>query len=222
MGLASVVYPAGFGRESYMDVLTVDDDNFSRNVLRILITKAGHNVVSAENGMEALRILSAGYVKIAIVDWILPDISGIDVCRRIRRTEFKVPPYIIIATASMNKKDNIIESLRAGSNDYVEKPFNAEELMARMKVAEKFISLQLDLHNRIIELEKAFGEISTLRRILPICMQCGKIRSDRESWEKMEEYISKHTNVKFSHGLCPECIDQKYSSVLTVPPTAKN
>jgi CheY-like chemotaxis protein len=205
-----------------MDVLAVDDDNFSRDLLKMLISKAGHNVVSAENGTEALRILSAGYVKIAVVDWILPDISGIDVCRRVRRIDFKIPPYIIIATASMNKKDNIIESLRAGSNDYVEKPLNAEELIARLKVAEKFISLQLDLQDRITELEKALDEINTLRGILPICMQCGKIRTDRKGWEKMEEYLSKHTNVKFSHSLCPECIDQKYSGILNATQAAKN
>ncbi len=204
-----------------MDVLAVDDDNFSRDLLKVLISKAGHNVVSAENGTEAIRILSGGCIKIAIVDWILPDISGIDVCRRIRRIDFNIPPYIIIATASMSRKDDIIESLRAGANDYVEKPFNSEEMAARLKVAEKFISLQLDLQDRISELEKALEEISTLRGILPICMQCGKIRTDRKSWEKMEEYLSKHTNVKFSHGLCPECIEQKYCDVLKAPVAAK-
>jgi DNA-binding response OmpR family regulator len=197
-----------------MEVLAVEDDVFSRKLLCSMIEKMGHDVVVAENGVDALKILSGGFVKIAVLDWNLPEMSGLDVCKKIREKDFKIPPYIIMATAANIKKENVIETLRAGANDYLEKPYDAEELKAALKTAEKVISLQLDLEERIRELQKAVDEIKLLRGILPICMGCGKIRTDRESWEKIEEYLSKHIDIKFSFGLCPDCIEKNYDKIL--------
>ena len=197
-----------------MEILAVEDDILSRKILRAIIENIGYNVVTADTGTEALKILGGGYIKIAVIDWNLPGLSGIEICRKIREMDFKIPPYIIIATSANNTKDNVIEALRAGANDYFEKPYSSEELKATLKIAEKIISLQLDLEDRIRELERALDEIKMLRGILPICMKCGKIRADRESWEKIDEYLSKHTDVKFTHGLCPECLDGNYGDML--------
>ncbi len=197
-----------------MEILAVEDDVFSKKMLRAIIEKIGYDVVVADDGAEALKILRGGFIKIAVMDWNLPGISGIEACRELRSMDFKIPPYIIIATAANLSKENVIESLRAGANDYLEKPYNVEEMRATLKTAEKMITLQLDLEDRVRELEKALDEIKHLRGILPICMKCGKIRTDRESWEKIDEYLGRHTDVKFSHGLCPDCLEKNYEGIL--------
>lgn len=196
------------------EILAVEDDVVSGRILRSIIEGMGYEVVHAETGTDALRILSMGYIKIAVIDWNLPGLSGVDVCKRIREIEFKIPPYIIIATSANIKKEHVVETIRVGANDYLEKPYNPLELKVALKTAEKIIRLQMDLEDRVRELEKALEEIMTLRGILPICIKCGKIRTDRESWEKIDEYLSRHTDIKFTHGLCPECLESNYGDML--------
>ena len=103
-----------------------------------------------------------------------------------------------------------MEGLGAGANDYIVKPFNREELRARVKVGERIIKLQSSLAARVEELQEALSHIKTLQGILPICMYCHKIRDDKEAWGRIESYIEKHSEVRFSHSLCPECLEKHY------------
>ena len=73
--------------------------------------------------------------------------------------------------------------------------------------------LQKSLHLKIDELKKALDHIKTLQGILPICMHCHNIRSDDEAWEKIDYYLTKHTDAQFSHGLCPECLEKYYPEI---------
>ena len=86
--------------------------------------------------------------------------------------------------------------------------------MACLKNAEQVVELKTALALRIKELEDANRHIKSLQGILPICMHCHKIRNDKESWEKLEDYLSDHTNAQLSHGLCPECLTKHYGKYL--------
>ena len=154
-------------------VLIADDDIITRRLVENVISKNGYEIVSCQNGTEAWgHLRDPQGPKLAILDWNMPGMQGIEICKRLREQKFKINPYLIILTASMNEKKDVIETFRTGANDYVEKPFDPNELIARVKLGERLITLQIELSNRIEALEAANQHIKTLQGILPICMHC--------------------------------------------------
>ena len=193
-----------------MKTLIAEDDVTSRMLLERLLVKWGYEMVVTCDGDQAWQVLQAEDApRLAILDWMMPGLDGVEVCRKVREQETRVPTYIIILTIRDSKKD-IIEGLEAGANDYIAKPFHNDELRMRIAVAHRVVELQAALAGRIKELENALDHVKTLQGIVPICMHCHKIRNDQESWERLEKYITEHTGAEFSHGLCPECAEKFY------------
>ncbi|PYK97703.1 MAG: response regulator [Verrucomicrobia bacterium] len=191
-----------------MKILIAEDDPVSNEMLRILLKQWGYEVVATRNGPEAWQALQERDAPaLAILDWQMPELDGVEVCRRVRlRAELK-HVYLLILT-SMSRPDEIVTGLEAGANDYIIKPFKAPELKARLNVGVRMVELQLELAERVTELEKALSEVKQLRGILPICAYCKKIRDDRNYWEQVEDYFARHTEAKFSHSFCPDCYDK--------------
>jgi len=193
-----------------MEILIAEDDKSVRLFLKKKLVKWGYEVIETCDGKEALEMLQKKDApKIAILDWLMPAIDGIDVCRKVREIKTKEPVYIIMLTV-MDKQDELIKGLRAGANDYVTKPFDSNELQARIEVGCRVVELQRTLAMKIKELQEALDHVKTLQGILPICAHCHKIRTDKESWEMIENYLSKHTDLKLSHSICPECWKTHY------------
>ncbi len=103
-----------------------------------------------------------------------------------------------------------MEGLEAGASDYITKPFDMGELRARIGVGERVIELETALSQRVRELEEAQGHIKELQGILPICSHCRKIRNDEGFYQQVDVYFHEHSDLMFSHGLCPECRDELY------------
>ena len=136
-----------------MKILIAEDDLTSRRILEGILNKWGYNVESVANGNEAWEKLQRPDApKLAVLDWMMPGINGVDICRRLRETERNRSLYIIILTAKDDKKD-IIEGLKAGANDYIAKPFDNEELQARLEVGRRILELQ----EIVVEKEKLQG-----------------------------------------------------------------
>ena len=189
-------------------VLIAEDDPLACRVLSDSLSKQGLQVLSCSTGSEAWKILHRPkHPRMAILDWMLPDIEGIEICRRVREHELETPPYIIMLTAR-NQKDDIITGLRAGANDYVIKPFDEEELYARVQVGQRIIALQDALAQRVKDLEASLAREKQLQGLLPICSYCNKIRDDGNYWRSVEQYISEHSDATFSHGVCPDCYEK--------------
>ena len=112
--------------------------------------------------------------------------------------------YVILLTARRERGD-IVAGLKAGADDYVIKPFDSEELRARVAVGERMVNLQNALNARIVELQHALAQVHTLQGLIPICAYCKRVRNEREYWERVESYISARSDARFSHGVCPEC-----------------
>ncbi len=191
-----------------MRILIAEDDAASRRKLEFTLAKWGWQVVATANGTEALKVLeSESPPGLAVLDVMMPDLDGIEVCRRIRQKPTSVPPYLILLTAKTAKED-VVRGLEAGANDYVTKPFDQAELRARIKVGLQMLDLQRRLSERVTELEEAAAHISQLQGMLPICSYCKSIRDDQNYWQKVESYISEHSRVEFSHGICPDCYER--------------
>ena len=146
---------------------------------------------------------------LVLLDWMMPGIDGVELCRKLRKRKALQPAYVIIVTTRDNKQD-LVEGLAAGANDYIGKPFDNDELRARIEVGQRVLELEEKLARRVRELEDALEHVKTLQGILPICIHCHKIRNDKECWERIEKYIMEHTDAEFTHGLCPECARKHY------------
>ena len=141
-----------------MRILIAEDDPVSSRVLEVTLTKWGHDVVTTENGLEAWAALQKDDApRLAILDWMMPGIEGPEVCRRVRRNFKTAPTYIILLTA-LQDKEQMVEGLEAGADDYLTKPFDRSELRVRLQAGARIIELQGRLAQRVRELEAAIAE----------------------------------------------------------------
>ena len=191
-----------------MKVLIAEDDPVSRRVLEVTLAKWGHDVVITCDGADAWQELkSKDAPKLAILDWMMPGMDGLEVCRKVRETPGFQPTYIILLTAK-DQKEDIVAGLQAGADDYVTKPFDREELRARVQVGVRIVELQMSLADRVRELRDALSQIKQLQGLLPICSYCKKIRDDQNYWRQVEDYVTEHSEAQFSHGICPDCYEK--------------
>lgn len=192
-----------------MKILIAEDDEVSRRILQLTLTSAGHEVITTQNGADAVFGLEGENApKLAVIDWMMPEIDGLEVCRRIRQKQSDMPIYIILLTAKGSKTD-VVHGLEAGASDYVVKPFDREELLARVKVGETVIELQENLSAKVKDLEAALAQVKQLKGILPICSYCKNVRDDHNYWQQVETYITRHSEAEFSHSICPDCYEKE-------------
>ena len=190
-----------------MRVLIADDEATSRHLIQATLGGWGFEVLVAVDGWEALRVLQGSRgPEIAMLDWMMPGIDGLDVCRRMRATMPNAATYIILVTAR-GGLENVVRGLEAGADDYITKPFDPRELRARLHVGVRIVQLQKALMERFQELEDALKRVKQLQGLLPICSYCKKIRNDRNYWEQVDAYITSHSEAQFSHGVCPDCYE---------------
>lgn len=189
-------------------VLVADDERVSRTVVGAMLKKAGYEVSFVSDGDQAWQHLSGpNPPPIALLDWEMPGLAGPDVVQRLRAQEAQAPVYIILLTSRDSSAD-IVTGLRAGANDYVTKPANEDELVARVNVGARVVELQIALAERVRSLEEALANVKALQTLLPMCAYCKSIRNDQNYWEKVETYFHEHSGVSFSHSYCPTCYER--------------
>lgn len=216
-------------REQNARILIVDDMATNLQVLGTILKENGYQTNIARNGAEAILRAEKVCPDLILLDIMMPEMDGFEACKKLKDIEETKHIPIIFLTAK-TESESVIKGFEAGAADYVVKPFNSAELLARVKthlelkrskdIIEKKNKELSDKNNRLIrlnrELQQALKEIKTLRGILPICSNCKKIRLDnsdpkkQESWVVLESYISRHTEAKLSHGICPECAKALY------------
>jgi CheY-like chemotaxis protein len=191
-------------------ILIAEDDPISQKILEKILQKWGYEPLVASTGLEAWEMIQSPYVpRLIILDWMMPEMDGIEVCRLIRSEIKENPPYVIFITARTTMPD-MMEAFEAGADDFITKPFNANELQSRLKAGIRILTLQSELEQRITDLQKAMKQINTLHGLIPICSYCHSIRDDQESWHNLESYIQKHSEASFSHGICPVCMKKHH------------
>ena len=147
-------------------ILIAEDDPVSREILMTRLQKWGYDVVITRNGQEAMTVMrGANAPGLAILDWMMPGMDGVEVCRRLREANKAV--YIILLT-SLGTKENILQALEAGADDYLVKPFDTFALQSRIRVGLRIIGLQTALANRVQELETAAAEVEFLKGRLQV------------------------------------------------------
>jgi len=190
-----------------VNILIAEDDPVTRQMLGGILARWGYEVLVAIDGAQAWDALQADQPpRLALLDWDMPQMSGIDVVKNVRSSARLQASYVIMLTAHTDRQ-SMIEALDAGANDFITKPFNPAELRARIGVGCRVVELQTALERRVAELEEAAAQIKTLEGILPICAYCKRIRDDQKYWHQVERYVQTHTAAQFSHSVCPECYE---------------
>jgi diguanylate cyclase (GGDEF)-like protein len=146
-----------------MKILIAEDDVVTLRILRASLEKWGYDVVAAETGIEAWDALMRNDIAIAILDWMMPGMDGIEVCRKARGIGDRDYVYIILLTAKEGKND-IVTGLDAGADDYMVKPFNKLELHSRIQVGERIVRLERRLQSALRKFE-ALSETDDLTQL---------------------------------------------------------
>jgi DNA-binding response OmpR family regulator len=196
-------------------ILVTDDDPQILQLTSMVLARAGFDVQKASTGKECLEAVQAYRPDLVVLDVVLPDISGIEVCKEIKTNKDLQGIFVILVSGVQVSSDYQAEGLDVGADGYIIKPITNKELIARVQSMVRIKRAEDALREKekeqqllISKLKEALAEIKTLKGFIPICASCKKIRDDEGFWNQLEAYISKHTDAVFSHGLCPDCADK--------------
>jgi DNA-binding response OmpR family regulator len=176
-------------------ILLVDDNPQNLQFLGELVEKNGFECALATSGAQTLDFAQREKPDLILLDLMMPEMDGYEVCRKLKARPLTRDIPIIFLTARTESED-IVKGFEVGGVDYVTKPFQAAELLARVKTH--------------VELKRSREEIKVLRGIVPVCASCKSIRDEKGVWQRMEAFISRRTEAQFSHGLCPDCMQKLY------------
>ena len=176
-----------------MKILVAEDDGVARRLLEDALATLGHEVVLARDGAEAWSAFRRDRYGIVLSDWLMPELDGLELVRRIRGIQSGRYTYVIMVTA-LGERSEWLEAMRAGADDFLTKPVDSELLAVRLRVAERIVTLQ--------------EEVSQLSGLLSVCSYCRRIREGEERWTPIEVYVARRTEASFTHGYCPDCYEK--------------
>jgi phosphoserine phosphatase RsbU/P len=180
-------------------ILLAEDEAVAREALGAVMTAAGHEVVPVSNGQEAWDRWIVARHRVVVADWLMPEMDGLELCRRIRSHTRAPYTYFILETIRSGR-GNFLEAMQAGVDDFISKPIDPEELTARLNVAERILGLR--------------AELIALEGLLPICSYCRRLREEGDQWVALEQYVEARSKAQFTHGVCPDCYDKYLRPVL--------
>ena len=186
-------------------VLVVDDDAINIRVIESILLGEGLQVRSASSGQAALEVAQRGPIQLILLDVVMPGMNGLQVVESLKRNPATEGIPVIFIT-SRSKVEDIVEGFLAGGVDYIPKPFEPLEMLARVRTHLE-LKRRIDRERAMVqELQDALEQVRTLAGLIPICSHCKEVRDDHGYWFQVEEYISANSQATFSHGVCPTCI----------------
>jgi len=199
------------------NILIVDDEPNNLSILRQILDIPGYKVRPVLSGELALQAVANLVPDLVLLDIMMPEgINGYEVYVELKKND-RTKDTPVIFLSALDEIDNKVQAFQSGGVDYITKPFNQEEVLARVQTHITLHTTRQELmeKNDLLtttnnQLKQALEEIKTLRGILPICSNCKKIRDDKGVWNQIEQYVRDHTEVDFSHGICPECVTKLY------------
>ena len=148
-----------------MRILLVDDDRLTRSMAARMLRQQGHEVVEAGDGEAAWQLIERGQVNFVVSDWIMPNLDGVELCRRIRSTEMPSYVYMILCTAKGERSD-LIEGMDAGADDFLVKPISSEELRVKVRAGERILTLERGLEERNRQLEEVHSRLQKAHALI--------------------------------------------------------
>ncbi len=191
-------------------ILVVDDDPDVLFATARVVKKGGYQTITAGSGKETLEKIASEMPDLILMDVVMPDIEGPELCRRIKEDPNLKGIYVVLTSGSRVESEQQADGLDSGADGYIARPLTNREFLSRVNAMVRILRAERERDALIIELKKAISEIKQLSGMLPICSHCKKIRDDKGYWSQIENYISAHSDTQFSHGICPECAKKYY------------
>ena len=202
--------------------LVIDDDPGDIEVLQRLLEEVSSGeaeVTACTDARSALAELAKNSFDLIFLDYLLRERTGLEAFEAIKAQGCESP---VVFLTGQGSEQVAVDAMKAGVADYVVKGslsastlhrvvFNA---LAKFELEQQVKEQQLRLAQKVKDLQDALDHVRTLQGVLPICAHCKKISDDKGSWDQIEEYISQHSDVDFSHGICPDCVDKHYPGLL--------
>jgi DNA-binding response OmpR family regulator len=197
-----------------MRIIIAEDDPLTLGLLTELVRKWDYETISVNNGDTALESLRGDNDPlILLADWQIPGIHGDELCRLARTRLSAKPLHIILTTGTQLTVESKVRALAAGADDYLLKPYDPRELLARLHVGERALELQVKLRKRVAELEAALSKSEKSEGPLPICSECKRIRDQKDHWQTIENYLATRTDATFTHSVCPGCLEGRMKKI---------
>ena len=188
------------------NILIIDDEETIRDSCSQALRKDGYTVKTAQDGSEGLELFKKELFHAVLLDLKLPGIDGIQVLGELKQENPDTPVIIITGYASV---ESAVETMRLGAFDYMTKPFNDNELRARVRVAERIVRIQSSLARTVEELRQALDLVDTLQGSISVCSSCGLIEGDDGSWHRVSDFTDDKYDPRFTPVLCPYCTEDK-------------
>jgi len=173
-----------------MKVLIAEDDAISRWHLEGLLIEWGYEVTACEDGSKAWSLYESGDYRLVISDWMMPEMDGVELCRRIRQSRRSQFSYFLLLSTRAGL-EGLLKEINAEVDDYLSKPIEAEELRARLRVAEQVLALHSMAERQ--------------REVTPICAWCRRVRTTESDWREDEDNMASATELSYTYSICPDC-----------------
>jgi len=204
---------------SELKILIVEDDPYFVRVLQKRLSVDGYQVLTAGDGREGMKSIVTFEPDLVISDWMMPEVDGLELCQSVKTGLGEASPYFILLTAKGEISDRLL-GLETGADDYLIKPCDQGELMARVRAGLRIVTLSQQLRQTISELKQANAQLGEERgapgRIvekLPMCSICRDVRDAEDHWQQLDEYLLARDLADFTHGICPECRSAHYRTL---------
>ena len=201
-------------------VLVTDDSPDILLMSAMLLRGAGYEVLEASTGRECLDAVRTHHPDLVLLDVMLPDMTGVQVCGQIKNDESLKDIFVILASGIQISSEHQAEGLDIGADGYIVRPIPNKEFLARVQAGERIKRAEDTLRENereqerlVSQLREALVEIKALRGLIPICMSCKKIWDDEGYWDQLESYLTKHTDAVLARGLCPECLRKAVTEI---------
>ena len=211
------------------NILIVDDTPANLRLLSQILSGRGYKVRAAIDGAHTLIAVQAAPPDLILLDIRMPKMDGYEVCRRLKADE-RTADIPVLFISALGETEDKVKAFAAGGVDYVTKPFQTKEVLARVEthLALRRLHHQLqaantelarrleELKTRNEELQTALSTIKTLSGLVPICAWCSrKIQDDNGQWVRIETYLQAHSEAEFTHGMCPDCRQKSMDEIST-------
>jgi DNA-binding response OmpR family regulator len=196
-----------------IQILIVDDDPDLLFATARVIQSAGYEVLTAETGAEGMASVRQNRPDLILLDVILPDTDGHDMCRQLKQDPELHRIFVVLISGTKTESAEQADGLDVGADGYIARPITNRELLARVNSMVRILRAEKERDQLIVQLEEALARVKKLSGLLPICAGCKKIRDDKGYWNQIESYIYEHSDAILSHGICPKCAEKYYPNI---------
>ncbi len=192
-------------------ILIVEDDPFFLRVLQKRIAGEGYQVLAAADGREGMKAIVTFEPDLVVSDWMMPEVDGLELCQSVKTGLREAAPYFILLTAKGEISDKLL-GLQTGADDYLIKPCDHGELMARVKAGVRIVSLTQQLRRTVADLQVANTELELARAAgapagsgIAVCRGCHRVSAGDGEWWELDQLVAPGSQTDPAIGLCPDC-----------------